>query len=183
MKRTLDRIGVAAFAVLVAGFALFLAAPLLMAVAMSFDARTYVGRFPPPGLSLQYYEKFFTDDRFLDGLWTSLELGLVTAILSTMIGAGAALFLDRSHFPGRNVVIALFLSPLLVPHIVFGFGLLILLTVAGIDDVFTGLVIGHVVVTVPYTIPTVLASLAGIRPGLTEAAMVLGATEYRALWT
>ena len=77
---------------------------------------------------------------------------------------------------------ALFLSPLLIPHIVFGFALLIFLTIMGIDDVFTGLLIGHLLVTLPYAIRTVLASLSLIPQGLVEASMVLGANEYRALW-
>ena len=182
MKRAVDRASVAAYAGLLVFFFLFLLAPLLVAITMSLDARTYVGRFPPPGLSLQWFRKFFGDDLFLDGLRTSVELGFATALCSAAVGTAAAFFLHFARFPGRAVAVGLFLSPMLVPHIVFGFALLVLLTVAGIDDVFTGLLIGHVVVTLPYTIRTVLASLAGIRPGLVEAAMVLGASEYRALW-
>jgi putative spermidine/putrescine transport system permease protein len=182
MKRLADQMGVIAFSAILVSFLLFLVAPLVVAFAMSFDARTFVGRFPPTGLSLQWYRKFFADETFLGGLWTSVLLGLSTAVLSSVIGTGAALFLHRSRFRGRAALVALFLSPLLVPHIVFGFALLIFLTMMGIDDVFTGLLIGHVLVTLPYTIRTVLASLSLIPAGLVEASMVLGANEYRALW-
>ena len=145
MKRIIDNIWLCLFGFVVVATTLFLLAPLLMVLVMSFDGRSFVGRFPPPSLSLQWYAKFFGDDYFLDGLWTSITLGLSTAAAATVLGTGAALFLDRTRFQGRNLLIALFLSPLIVPHIVLGFGLLVLLRHAGLDNVFLSLLIGHVV--------------------------------------
>jgi putative spermidine/putrescine transport system permease protein len=182
MKRIIDNIWLCLFGFVVVATTLFLLAPLLMVLVMSFDGRSFVGRFPPPSLSLQWYAKFFSDDYFLDGLWTSITLGLSTAAAATMLGTGAALFLDRTRFRGRHFLIALFLSPLIVPHIVLGFGLLVLLRHAGLDNVFLSLLIGHVVVTIPYAIRIVLTSLQGLKANLVEAAMALGATEYRAIW-
>lgn len=182
MKRLLDNVAVAAFVAVLVCVTIFLLVPMLMTLVMSFDARNYFGRFPPPALSLQWYASFFSDEQFIAGLRTSVVLALLTAILATASGTGAALFIDRHRFPGRELLVAFFLSPLVVPHIVLGFALLMLLTAIGIDDAFTGLAIGHLVVTLPYTIRTVLSSLEGIRPSLVEAAMSLGATERRAVW-
>jgi putative spermidine/putrescine transport system permease protein len=77
---------------------------------------------------------------------------------------------------------ALFLSPLVVPPVVIGFSLLLTLSRAGIIDGFARLLCGHVIITVPYTIRATLASLVGRDPRLTEAALVLGATERQAFW-
>ena len=182
LRRRLDDAVIGCYAVVLIAFTLFLLAPLLMAVVMSFDQRNFLGRFPPPGLSLRWYEAFFSDDMFLAGLRTSIVVALLTAVLATACGTAAALFLDFYRFRGRDALIALFLSPLVVPHVVLGFALLMLLTALGIEDALLRLVIGHVIVTLPYTIRTVLASLAGIKPSLVEAAMSLGATERRAVF-
>jgi putative spermidine/putrescine transport system permease protein len=180
MKRLTDNV-----ATIMAGFVLLLAAaflvtPMLMVVVMSFDARDYLGRFPPPGLSLRWYYEFFSDPYFMEGLRTSIYLALLAAGISTAVGAAAALCLDRYRFAGQQAVIALFLSPLVVPSIVMGFSLLLFLSAIGVYDGFARLLAGHVIITLPYTIRTTLASLAGVRKSLYEAALGLGASEGRA---
>jgi len=160
--------------------AAFLIIPMLMVVVMSFDSRDFLGRFPPPGLSLRWYYEFFSDSYFMHGLRTSVVLALLAAGISTVLGTAAALGLDRYRFPGQKGLVALFLSPLIVPSIVMGFALLLFLSSLHIYDGFARLLAGHVIVTLPYTIRTTLASLAGIRRSLFEAALSLGANEGQA---
>ena len=160
----------------------FLLLPITVSVTMSFDSRSYLGQFPPPGLSLRWYKKFFADPYFLNGLKMSMILASIAACVSTAIGVTAALVLDRYDFPGKDALAALFLSPLIVPAVVIGFALLMFFALLGVFEGFPRLVGGHVLITIPYTVRTTLASLVGIRRSLSEAALSLGANEREAFW-
>ena len=182
MMRHLDNIGLAILITLVVVTVTFLILPIMVSVSMSFDSRSYLGPFPPPSLSLRWYENFFTDAYFLNGLKTSLIIAVIAAITSTTIGVTAALVLDRYEFPGKAALAAFFLSPLIVPAVVIGFALLMFFALIGIFDGFPRLVGGHIIITIPYTVRTTLAGLVGIRKNLSEAAMSLGANERQAFW-
>jgi putative spermidine/putrescine transport system permease protein len=169
-------------AVLGAGIA-FLAVPLLVTTLMAFDARGYLGPLPPPALSTRWFTKLFAQDEVVSSLWTSLELASLATLITAVAGTAAALGLARGHFPGRAALQAAFLSPLVVPPVVIGFGLLLFLARIGIVDGFTRLLVGHLIITLPYAIRASLASLSGFDRRLTEAALVLGATERQAFWS
>jgi putative spermidine/putrescine transport system permease protein len=183
VQRAADGLARLTVAAMIVASVLLLVAPLAMTVSMSFDARDYLGAFPPPELSLRWYEKFFSDPYLLKGLATSVELATLTALASTALGLSAAVALDR--LPGRHaqLLISLFLSPLIVPGVVIGFALLVFYARAGIENTFLRLLGGHVLITFPYAIRTVLAALGGIRPSLVEVAQSLGASPARAFWT
>ncbi|ACS58226.1 MULTISPECIES: ABC transporter permease [Rhizobium] len=181
--RTGDRIaGSLAYGVIGLGLA-FLAIPLVITCVMAFDARTYLGPMPPPALSLHWFERLVSQADILTSLRTSLILAVLTTVLSVTIGTAAAVGLARGNFPGKAALTSAFLSPLIVPPVVIGFGLLLFLSKAGITNGMARLLLGHVIVTLPYCIRTSLASLLGSDQRLTEAAMVLGATERQAFWT
>ncbi|MBA9032664.1 ABC transporter permease [Rhizobium leguminosarum] len=181
--RTGDRIaGSLAYGVIGLGLA-FLAIPLVITCLMAFDARTYLGPLPPPALSLHWFERLVSQADILTSLRTSLILAVLTTVLSVTIGTAAAVGLARGNFPGKAALTSAFLSPLIVPPVVIGFGLLLFLSKAGITNGMARLLLGHVIVTLPYCIRTSLASLLGSDQRLTEAAMVLGATERQAFWT
>ncbi|MGO7958951.1 ABC transporter permease [Rhizobium leguminosarum] len=181
--RTGDRIaGSLAYGVIGLGLA-FLAIPLVITCVMAFDARTYLGPMPPPALSLHWFERLVSQADILASLRTSLILAVLTTALSVTIGTAAAVGLARGNFPGKAALTSAFLSPLIVPPVVIGFGLLLFLSKAGITNGMARLLLGHVIVTLPYCIRTSLASLLGSDQRLTEAAMVLGATERQAFWT
>jgi putative spermidine/putrescine transport system permease protein len=180
VKRLVDYAFVLLFVALLAATAIFLVVPILMTVVMSFDGREYLGRFPPPALSLRWYTAFFFDSYYMVALRNSLLLSLVAAGVATATGVTAAVVLDRYRFRGREALSAFFLSPLVVPTVVMGFSVLMFLSLLGVYEGFVRLIAGHVVITVPYTIRTTLASLVGIRPSLVEAALSLGADERRA---
>jgi putative spermidine/putrescine transport system permease protein len=181
-RRIDDIIGWSTAVVVVLGF-IFLLLPLLVTSVMAFDARNFLGPMPPPGFSLHWFVRFFSQTYFLQGLRTSLLVAVVACSISLAAGAAAALFLDRTPFWGRGVVLATFLSPLVVPPVVIGFSLLLFLAQIGVTWGLGRLVVGHVIITLPYAIRTALASLAGIDRRLEEAALNLGATETRVLWT
>ncbi|MGO4738489.1 ABC transporter permease [Bosea sp. 2KB_26] len=160
----------------------FLVTPLLVTCLLAFDARSFLGPLPPPALSMRWFEKLVSLDYVTTGLATSLKIAVLTTAVDVFIGTAAAVALDRSNFPGRSLVMAVFLSPLIVPAVVIGFALLLFLSRIGIVDGFTRLLCGHIVITLPYVVRTVLASLTGRDRRLTEAALVLGATEHQAFW-
>jgi putative spermidine/putrescine transport system permease protein len=182
-KRVSDRCAVVVFGAVVLAALAYLLLPVLVAMAMSFDAREYLGRFPPSQLSLQWYREFFSDPYYMNALRNSVVLAVVTALAATAIGVAAAVLLDRFRFPGHAALSVFFLSPLVVPNVILGFSLLIFFSMIGLFDGFARLLGGHLVITLPYTIRTTLASLVGIRKSLGEAALSLGATEWQAFWS
>jgi putative spermidine/putrescine transport system permease protein len=183
MKRHLDNAVLAIAVLLTAICVLFLLLPVIVSIGMSFDARSYLGPFPPPDLSLQWYENFFSDSYYIEGLKTSVVIAVIAAVVSTAVGVSAALVLDRYAFPGKEALSAFFLSPLIVPAVVIGFALLVFLSVAGVYDGFARLLAGHIIITAPYTIRTTFAGLAGIKKTMVEAALSLGANERQAFWS
>ena len=156
--------------------------PIIVAIMMSFDGRSYLGRFPPPNYSIHWYVNFFSDDYYLAGLRTSLILAVIATVISTAAGVSAAIVIDSHEFPGKQALETLFLSPLVVPAVVIGFALLIFFALVGVFQGFPRLLAGHIIITFPYTVRTTLAGLVGIRKTLIEAAMALGANERQAFW-
>lgn len=182
MKRFLDDVGNATALALIALAVGLLVVPLLASVVMSFDARSYLGPFPPKSFSTRWYVEFANNDFYLSGIKTSLVLAVIVAVVSTAVGVSAALVFDRYRFPGKELLLAFFLSPLVAPGVVVGFGLLMFFSLMGVFDGFPRLVGGHIIMTIPYTIRTTLAGLVGIKKSLTEAALSLGANERQAFW-
>ena len=160
---------------------LFLVVPIVVCVVLSFDARDYLGGFPPTAWSLRWYRAFFDNPSYLDGLLVSLKLAVLATAIAVIAGTAAAVFLARGRFPGRAALETAFLMPKFIPTVVIGFSLLGFTAAVGIRDAFTRLLIGHAVIVLPFTIRAALASLIGIRPSLVEAAVSLGASERRAL--
>ncbi len=182
-SRLIDRLAGIALAAIVAMTLLFLLAPLVVTAALSFDARPFLGPFPPARLSLQWYQRFATDGYFLQGLRTSLIIALFVTVLSTVTGTMAALFLRRSGPIGRELLMSLFMSPLIVPPVVIGFSLLLALSAAGMGSGWPRLVCGHLVITLPYAIRAGALGLASVPRKLEEAALSLGATRKAVLFT
>jgi putative spermidine/putrescine transport system permease protein len=159
---------------------LFLVLPLVVAVCMAFDSRQYLGPFPPPAISFQWFHRFFTDEFVRRALRTSIALAVLTTAISTVIGTTAAVALHRYAFPGKGLLASFFVSPMIIPAVVIGFAILLAFSMLGLQNGFARLVAGHVIITLPYVIRATLASLAGIKGSLVEAAMVLGANQRRA---
>ncbi|MGH7684093.1 MAG: ABC transporter permease, partial [Vulcanimicrobiaceae bacterium] len=169
-QRWIDDAGSILIKVMIALAVLFLLMPLFVVVSMSFDSRDYLGRFPPPSLSLRWYVSFFSQEYLIRGLKTSLALASSCAIISTTIGVLAALGIEQSPRKLRDVLTSLFLSPLVVPGVVIGFALLLFYSRVGVENAFLRLLGGHIVITFPYTVRTALAAFGGIRKSVLEAA-------------
>ncbi len=157
---------------------LFLAFPLLVVIGISFTTTEYL-RFPPVGLTWKWYTRFFDDISFVESLLTSAKLAVSSTVGALLLGVPAGLVLARKRFPGRQAVSALFLSPLMLPTIVIGVAILQYASTMGFARTFWALLVGHVVLVMPYVMRTTLASLAGFEITQEEAAQDLGATPMK----
>jgi putative spermidine/putrescine transport system permease protein len=157
----------------------FLLLPLAIVILAAFNAGNFL-TFPPQGFSLKWFANFFARREFMQALWLSTEIGVWTAAASTAIGTLASIVLVRARFRGRDLLNAFVTSPLLLPQILTGVALLQYFTLIGLAQSWWGLLLGHVVVTTPYTVRTVMATLTTFDVALEEAAQSLGASPVRA---
>jgi putative spermidine/putrescine transport system permease protein len=163
-----------------AAVVIFLLLPIAIVAVFALNPTPYIA-FPPVGVSLRWFVKFFTSADFMNGLWLSLRVAVVVVALATVVGAGAALAIARGNLPGARLLTAVFLSPLMLPAILTGLALFQVFMLAGIGRPVWGLVVGHTIVAVPYVLRTTLAVLADFDRRIEEAAAVLGARPLRVL--
>jgi putative spermidine/putrescine transport system permease protein len=155
-------------------FLAFIAAPLVVVIAVSFTAKGFLS-LPVDGVSLRWYQAILHAPEWLTSLRISLLLGSLSASLAVIVAIPAALAIERYAFPGRAALTALLLSPLMIPAVVLGVSFLRFLTLAGISGTFAGMVFCHVVVVMPYVVRLLLAALAGLDRRIELAAVSLGA--------
>lgn len=158
-------------------FILFMAAPLIVVIGVSFTPKGFL-EFPPSGISLRWFWAILENQGFIDAFWISLYLGLASATLSALIAIPAALAIGRYRFAGREPLVGLFMSPLTVPTIVLGIAFLRFLSQFGINGTFMGLVICHTIIITPYMLRLTLASVAGLDRRTEWAAISLGASRF-----
>jgi len=169
-----QRLSGVALAVLTALVLVFLVAPILIIVPLSFSAGSFF-YYPLPGFSLRWYEDFFTSSFWLPSVWNSLIVGSAATLLATVLGTLAALGLWRARFPGQGLLLALLISPMVVPVIIIAVGVYFAFAPLGLTDGYSGLVLAHTTLAVPFVVVTVLATLSGFDRTLLRAAASLGA--------
>lgn len=163
------------------GAVLFLLAPMFVLIAISFTAARFA-QFPPEGFSLEWYRQIPDMPGFTASLWFSTQLAAIVTVLVVILGTLAAIGLTLGDLPGKQLVSALLLSPLVVPSIVLGIALLQMATLVGSDHTFVNLILGHVVITLPYMLRTTGASLEILDRDLIDSARVLGANSVQVFW-
>ncbi len=154
----------------------FMLAPLLVVCLVAFTPENTL-TMPTTHLSLRWFRAVFAHPDFMRSFRTSIALALWAASISTAIAVFAALALTRYAFPGRDALNALFLSPLIIPHLVLGVALLRLFSLVGGTGSFSWLVLAHVVVVTPYALRLVIAALVGFDRSTEQAALSLGASQ------
>ncbi|MEU5551435.1 MULTISPECIES: ABC transporter permease subunit [unclassified Micromonospora] len=168
---------------LLAGLGLALClVPMLAAVLMSFQRSTFAA-FPSTDLTTNWYQEFLADSRWVDAFLTSIRLGVVVAVLVTVLSTLAALALVRGTFPGKDLIMGLIATPLIIPSVALAFGLYLVLFNLRLDGSFTGLVIGHAIPAVPLVTLILVANLRAFDYRLEQAARGLGASPVRAFLT
>ena len=172
------------------GLVVFLYVPLLVLVVFSFNKGDV--SFPLQGFTFSWYTRAWQNPALVASLERSAIVATVTSVLAVALGVLASYALVRRVFRGKSAFSALVFSPLVIPYLVFGIALLVLfkmidkvlIAVAGtyIDVGMHAVIIGHVVVALPYTILTILPLLERLSVSLEEAAHDLGASPWKTFW-
>jgi putative spermidine/putrescine transport system permease protein len=173
-------VGRFAYRLVVALVFAFMLMPVVFVAWVSFFANEIV-TFPPQGYTLSWYTRAWANRSFTDGFLTSIQVGLFSMVAGLILGIPASFAIVRGRFPGREALNALMLSPLVVPGVVAGTAIYIyfvqleIWTEVRFIATLPGLVAAHVMLTIPWTVRLISASLVGVDRSIEEAAMNLGA--------
>ncbi len=203
---TLERIWHYLFIAICAFVFLFLIAPLLVIIPLSFNAEPYFTftkgmlAFDPTAYSMRWYEAIFDtsgsrENKWLEAMPNSIFIASASTLLATILGTMAALGLSRAEMPGRKLVMGLMISPMIVPVIITAAGIFFFYSrmneplnqlgnVFGVDGLrltgtYLGIILAHTVLGTPFVVITVTATLVGFDQSLVRAGLMLGATPTR----
>ena len=174
----------------------FLVMPLIAVIPISFSSSPFLEFTPgmialdPEAFSLRWYRLLIGDcsdpgittvcsDRWLIGAQNSLFIGIIATLLATTLGIMAALGLSRPYMPFRKVIMAIMISPLIVPLIITASGVFFFFAKLNLVATFTGLIFAHTILGLPFVVITVTATLVGYDHNLTRAAASLGGGPLR----
>ena len=163
----------------------FLIFPILIIIPLSFNAQDFFTftpemlRLAPEGYSLKHYDDFFTNDDWQLALWNSLSIAPMATLLSVGFGTLAAIGLSQRHVPFRGAIMAILISPMIVPLIISAAGMFFFYSRLGLQGTYFGVVLAHAALGVPFVIITVTATLVGFDESLTRASASLGAGPVR----
>ena len=155
----------------------FMFAPILVVLILSFNAADY-GGFPFTGFSLRWFTKLVENQAIMGAFMTSTTLGILTALVGTLVAMLAAMALVRYRVAGNKAIGLLAIAPLLIPETVLAVGLLLLLRALDLPKTFMLLFAGHVLITLPFALLVLQARLAGLGRSFEEAASSLGASSF-----
>ncbi|KAA0010085.1 ABC transporter permease [Billgrantia pellis] len=164
---------------------LFLVGPLLVIIPLSFNAQPYFTfsqemlALDPAGYSLRWYEDFFTSSAWLNAIKNSFIVGIASTILATILGTVAALGLSSRHMPARSAIMALLISPMIVPLIISAAAMFFFFSKVNLAQTYLGVVLAHTVLGIPFVVITVTATLSSFDTTLIRAAHSLGANPAR----
>lgn len=161
----------------------FMYAPILIVIMLSFTPQR-TPAFPMPGISFRWYEALLANEAILNALVFSFELAVACAIGAGIVGVLAGFGLVRGSFDDSifdvGALRLVFSLPIIIPWIITGIGGLVFFNAVGLYGSFTSYLIGHIMITLPFTTLVVAAGLEGFDEALEEAAMNLGASQLRA---
>jgi len=156
---------------------IFMFAPILATIVLSFNASRF-GGFPMTGFSLHWYGVLWQNAAVVTAFKASLWIALVTAVVTTIVGVLTALALVRFDFRGKEVLGTLVILPALVPETILGVGLLILIKSIDQPRTLTILILGHILLALPYVVLIAQARMISVRRVYEEAAMSMGASRF-----
>jgi spermidine/putrescine transport system permease protein len=155
----------------------FLYLPVLLLPVFSINTAA-TPSFPLQGYTLKWYESLATTPALLDAAWNSLIVGVAAALFATILGICAARAITRYRFPGRTSINGLIMAPLVLPEIIVAVSLLIVLLQLGLNLSLFTVVLGHVLICIPYSMTVLTAGFEGFDRSLEEASADLGETAF-----
>ena len=159
----------------------FLVAPILVIVPLSFNAEPYFTftegmlRLDPDAWSLRWYREIVTNEAWTGSLLNSVVIGVSATVLATVLGTLAALGLSSPAMPGRRAIMGILISPMVTPVIIAAAGMFFFYSGLGLGQTHLGIILAHATLGVPFVVVTVTATLAAYDPNLSRAATSLGA--------
>ncbi|WFU62618.1 ABC transporter permease subunit [Bradyrhizobium brasilense] len=177
LDRWLPSMGGRSVPILATFLAVLLLLPVLIVAYLSFGASSYFV-FPLPGYSLRNYEAYFSDTLWIRATFTSVRIALMAAGMATALGGMLAFGLSRGAMPGRGAMVALLLSPIIVPTVIVAVATYFLLARLGLQGTEFGLALGQAVHAIPYVVVIVVANLRDLNPSYERAARSLGAGSW-----
>jgi putative spermidine/putrescine transport system permease protein len=156
----------------------YLVFPVFVVIPVSFSSAQFL-QFPPPGLSLQWYEKYFSRRDWVEATFLSLRIALITSVMATILGTFASLALVRGRFWGRNAINSFIVSPMIIPSIIVAIGVYFFYARLQIVGNWWALALAHTALAVPFVVINVSATLYGFDERLEYAAMNLGANRWQ----
>lgn len=158
----------------------FMVAPLFIVVPISFSSASYL-QFPPPGLSLRWYEAYVRDPAWIDATVRSLKVALCTTVLATLLGTLLAFSLVRGQYPGKEIFNQLATAPIIIPTIIYSIAIYGVFSWLRLIGRWEGIALAHTVHAIPFVVVTVTAGLRTFDTSLELAAMGLGASRLGAV--
>jgi len=177
----LERSWYYAFRIICAAIFVFLMAPILIIIPLSFNAQPYFTftremlTFDPAGYSLRWYQDFWQSASWQASIRNSFIIAIGATIVATTLGTIAALGLSRSHMPFRAAIMGILISPMIVPLIISAAGMFFFYSKINLAQTYTGVILAHAALGTPFVVITVTATLSGFDHSLTRAAASLGA--------
>ena len=159
---------------------MFLCLPILIVVPMSFSSAKSL-EFPPPGLSLRWYEAFFTTEVWQKAGTNSLILATTSSTIALVLGTLAAYGLLRGRVPGKSFMDSNFMAPMILPSIITAVALFIAFAKTGLHGTFFGLIMAHTILVVPYVVLIMQVAIKSVDERIEQVAMTLGASKTRVL--
>jgi len=178
MDVALSKVGAHVLRAFFALVVVFLYAPIVILLIFSFN-NAEIPSFPLSGFTVHWYREFLANSDLRGALQTSAIIAALSSVGAVLLGVLASIALVRRRFKAKSAVSALVLSPLVIPYVVFGIALLLLFHTLGMPRSILTVVIGHIVICIPYTVLVVMPRLQQIDVSLEEAAYDLGATRLR----
>ncbi|PKP84952.1 MAG: polyamine ABC transporter permease [Alphaproteobacteria bacterium HGW-Alphaproteobacteria-2] len=163
----------------------FLIAPIVVIIPLSFNAENFFTFTPgmlaldPAAYSLKHYEDFFGNSQWQQALRNSLSIAPMATLLSVSFGTLAAIGLSQKHVPFRRAIMAVLISPMIVPLIISAAGMYFFYSRIGLQGTYWGVVLAHAALGIPFVIITVTATLVGFDESLTRASANMGAGPVR----
>jgi len=166
------------------GVLVFLLAPLLVVIPLSFNAEPYFSftekmlTLQPDGFSLRWYRDIIENPQWLEAMKNSIIIALASTALATVLGTLAAMGLARSNMPFRDFFMALLISPLIVPIVIAAAGMYFFYSSVGLAQTTLGIIFAHTALGVPFVVITMTATLSGFDQNLIKASSSLGADPF-----
>ncbi len=159
----------------------FLMLPILVIIPLSFNAEPFFTftkgmlAFDPEAYSLKWYQQIFADDQWLLAIKNSFFIGICATAIATVLGTLAAIGMSNSDMPFQRAIMAMLLSPMIVPLIITAAGMFFFYTQFNLAGSYLGVIIAHAALGTPFVIITVNAALAGFDHSLVNASLGMGA--------